>query len=228
MTDPEQQPPAAEATPAPPEARPRRRWLLYALALVTAVFAALVVTFFTVDIGPYVKAQAEAAASRYLDRKMTIGSIRAKVTPGDFVFEDVIIQGLTPQDRPFLHAKRITVSLPWWSIFNKQLIVESVDMTGWDMVIESFPGGRHNFPRVKGPPADPNKPKRPRWFTTTLKRLLASNGHVTYTDHGTPWTLVAPNLRVMLYRRDFRDDYGGTITFNEGRIKIQSYEEFGA
>ena len=46
MTDPEQQPPAAEAPPATPESRPRaRRWLLYALAIVTAIFAALVVTF---------------------------------------------------------------------------------------------------------------------------------------------------------------------------------------
>ena len=229
MTDSQQQPPAGEAPPAPPEARPRRRrWLLYALALVTAIFAALVVTFFTVDIGPYVKARAEAEGTKWLDRKMTIGSIRAKVTPGDFVFEDVVIAGLTPADRPFLRAKRITVSLPWWTIFNKQLIVESVEMTDWEMVIESFPGGRHNFPRVKGPPQDPNKPKGPRRFTTTLRRVLASKGNVTYIDHGTPWTLAAPNMRVMLYRRDARDDYGGTITFNEGRIKIQSYEEFAA
>lgn len=229
MKDSEQQPPDAEATPATPEARPRlRRWLLYALAFVTAVFAALVVTFFTVDVGPYVKAQAEAAASKHLDRKMTIGRVRAKVTPGDFVFEDVVIAGLTPADQPFLRAKRITVSLPWWTIFNKQLVVESVDMTDWNMVIETFPGGKHNFPRVKGPPPDPNKPRKPRTFTTTLRRVLASNGTVTYIDHGTPWRVFAPNLRVMLYRRDFRDDYGGTVTFNEGRIKIQTYEEFAA
>ena len=65
MTDPQLQPPAGEAPPAPPEARPRwRRWLLYALALVTAVFAGLVVTFFTVDIGPYVKARAEAEGTK--------------------------------------------------------------------------------------------------------------------------------------------------------------------
>jgi hypothetical protein len=229
MTDPEHQPPPAEAPPATPEPRPRaRRWLLYALAFITAVFAALVVTFFTVDIGPYVKARAEAEGTKYLDRKMTIGKIRAKVTPGEFVFEDVIIAGLTPADQPFLHAKRITVSIPWWTIFNKELIVEAVEMTDWDMTIETFPGGRHTFPRVKGPPPDPNKPKGPRAFKTTLRRVLASDGSVTYIDHGTPWTLVAPNMRVMMYKRDSRDDYGGTVAFNEGRIKIQTYEEFAA
>ena len=30
-------------------------------------------------------------------------------------------------------------------------------MTDWEMVIESFPGGSHNFPRVKGPPAGPEE-----------------------------------------------------------------------
>ena len=64
-----------------------------------------------------------------------------------FVVEDLVIEGLTPQDRPFLTAKKITVEVPWWTIFSRKLIIESVAMTDWNMVIETFPNGRHNFPK---------------------------------------------------------------------------------
>jgi hypothetical protein len=227
--DDEQPIPAEEEAPKRPEGRLRvRRFALYALSLLTAVFAALVVTFFTVDLGPYVKAEAEKRATAYLDRKMTFGRVSAKVTPGVFVFDDLVIEGLNPGDRPFLRAKQLTVSLPWWTIVNKELIVESVEMTDWEMVIESFPGGRHSFPRVTGPPRDPNKPRGPRRFTTTLKNILASRGHVTYIDHGTPWSVEAPNMRVTMYRRPDREDYGGTASFGGGTIRIQTYEPFAA
>ena len=33
---------------------------------------------------------------------MHIGRLSAKLTPGEFVVEDLVIEGLTPQDRPFL------------------------------------------------------------------------------------------------------------------------------
>ncbi|MBA3638519.1 MAG: translocation/assembly module TamB domain-containing protein [Acidobacteria bacterium] len=225
----------ADETPTPPEPQrePRRgrrvrRVFLYALALVTAVLAGLLVTLFTVDMGPYVKKDAERLASNYLDRQMTIGSISAKLTPGAFVLHDVVIKGLRPEDRPFLEAKTLTVSLPWWTIFNQELIIEGIEMNDWEMVIESFPGGRHNFPRVKGPPKDPKKPQTKRWFTTTLRQVTASRGHLTYVDHGTPWSIEAPNMRVQVFRRPTRNDYGGTASFDGGTVKIQSYEPFSA
>lgn len=227
MAEPEQQPPSEEAGPEERAARPHaRRWLLRVLALVTAIVAALLVTLFTVDLGPYVKAEAEKRATTYLARRMTIGKVSAKLTPGVFEFTDVVIEGLNPTDRPFLKAKKLTVALPWWTIFNKELIVEAIDMTDWELVIESFPGGRHNFPRVTGPPKDPNRPKR--WFTTTLEQVLATRGHMTYVDHGTPWRIDAPNMRVTMFKRPLRGDYGGTASFDGATIKVQTYEPFNA
>ncbi|HEY0874634.1 MAG TPA: translocation/assembly module TamB domain-containing protein [Vicinamibacterales bacterium] len=229
LKDDEPKPAAPEETPRPSDRRRRlKQWSLYALAFVTAVFAALVVSFFTVDLGPFVKAEAERQGSNYLDRRMTIGRIKAKVTPGVFEFDDVVIEGLEPGDRPFLHARRITVSLPWWTIFSRRLIIESIQMSDWEMVVETYPGGRHNFPRVKGPPRDPNRPQGPKRFTTTLSQVLATGGKFTYIDHGTPWSIDAPSLRVMMYRRDARDDYGGTASFDDATIRIQEYEPFAA
>ena len=222
--------PASEALPNEPQGEskgPRwRRWTLHALALLTAVLAALFVTFFTVDLGPFVKERAEREGSKWLDRPMHIGRIVARMTPGRFEFQDVVIEGLTPKDRPFLVARKITVQLPWWTAFSRHMIVESVEMTDWDMYVETFPGGKHNFPRVMGPPRKPSTgPKR---FFTTLRLVTATRGHFHYFDHGTPWSVDAPNLRVTYFRRDATNDYGGTAAFDKGTIRIQTYQPFSA
>ena len=70
---------------------------------------------------------------------MHIGRLSAKITPGVFVVEDLVIEGLQPADRPFLKAKKIEVVVPWWTIFTRKLIIESVEMTDWDMVVETWP-----------------------------------------------------------------------------------------
>lgn len=216
---------AAAEVPERKRARPRvKRLSLHALALLAAVFSALLVTFFSVDVGPLLKSQAESRATRYLERPMHIGRVVAKLRPGEFEFHDVVIEGLTPQDKPFLKARKITVSLPWWTAFNRRLIVETIDMTDWKIVIESFVGGRHNVPKLV--PRSSGGKKRD--FTTTLRQIVSSRGHIQYFDHSTPWSLDAPNAHITYFRREIRSDYGGTISFDNGTVRIQTYEPFKA
>jgi hypothetical protein len=219
---PEQPEPSQEPAEVPPRKRRLRRVLLRLLAVVVAVVAAILVTVFTVDLGPSLRERAEREGTKYMERPIHIGRLSAKLTPGEFLVEDLLIEGLTPQDRPFLKAKQITVRVPWWTVFTRKLVVESVTMTDWDMVVESWPGGRHNFPKVTpktrrtGPPA----------FTTTLRSVLATRGQFTYDDHGTPWSTVARNLTVELYRSDATNDYRGRTTISNGTVQIQSYQPF--
>ena len=194
-------------------------------AVLLAVAMALIVTGLTIDLGPAVRRRAEQEGSKYLLRPLHIGRVSARLLPGVFVFDDLTIEGLTPTDRPFLTAKRITVRLPWWSIVTRQLIVESVDMTDWNMTVETFPNGRHNFPRVTPQRRTPSGPPR---FTTTVRAVHASRGQFTYQDHGTPWSTVGRNLDVTLYRSDVMNDYRGSASFSDGTIRVQSYEPFGA
>jgi hypothetical protein len=228
MTDPrEPDAPAREPEPQPPE-RPRRRLrrlVLRAGAILLAVVIGLLVTIVTIDLGPRLKERAEREGSNYMKRPMRIGRLSARLVPGVFVVENLVIEGLSPKDRPFLTAKTITVKFPWWSIVTRKLIVESVDMTDWDMTIETFPNGRHNFPKVM---PERKEARGPSWFTTTVRSVLASRGQFTYQDRGTPWSTVARDLRVSLYRSDLLNDYRGAASFSNGTIKIQSYEPFTA
>src|SRR6266542_3902210 len=221
----------AEPEPAPPARRPRwRRVSLRALAVVVAILAGAIVTFFTVDLGPSLRVRAESAGSKFIQRPIHIGRLSAKLTPGVFVVEDLVIEGLQPTDRPFLKARKIEVVLPWWTIFSRKLIIESIEMTDWDMVVETwpsspgFPKGRHNFPKF----TRESKSKGPKRFTTTLRSVLASRGTFTYEDHGTPWGIASRDLRVSINRGIIDRVYRGSASFADSIITIQKYESFHA
>jgi hypothetical protein len=207
-----------------PPQRSRRRLLLRVGAVLLAVIVGLLISAFSVDLGPGLRERAEREGSRYLERPMHIGRLSARLIPGVFVVEDVVIEGLSPNDRPFLTAKKITVRFPWWTVFTRKLTIESIDMTDWDMLVETFPNNRNNFPRFRRT----RQNRGPSRFTTTLRALSASRGQFTYDDHGTPWTTVARNLHVSLYRSFATNDYRGRASFSNGTIKIQSYEPFRA
>ena len=211
----------SEATPKRPW---RRRLFVRVLMVLVAVVVGVLVSVLTVDLGPSLRERAEREGSKYLQRPMRIGRLSARLLPGVFVVENLVIDGLEPQDRPFLTAKKITVRVPWWTAFTRKLMIESVDMTDWQMLVETFPNNRHNFPKF----TRDRKGGGPSRFTTTLRAVTASRGQFTYDDHSTPWTTLARNLNVSLYRSFATNDYRGRASFSDGTIKIQTYEQFRA
>lgn len=178
----------------------------------------LVAVTLTVDLGPSLRGRAERAASDYLKRPVTIGKLSARLIPGRFVVEDLRIAGLEPDDRPFLTARRIEVAMPWWTAFRNEIVFRAIHMTDWRMIIETFPNGRHNFPRFV---PERRGPQGPRRFTTTLEYVTADNGEFLYDDHSTPWQTIAPNLNVSVFKSG--RTYRGHSSFKNGLITIQSY-----
>jgi autotransporter translocation and assembly factor TamB len=226
--EPELPPEPPDAEPEPAAAAPppkRRRPMLRLLGVIVGIVAALIVASLTIDLGPSLKKRAEDAGSKWLDRPMHIGKLGIRLDRGAFQLDDLVIEGLKPTDRPFLKAKRVFVNLPWWTVFTHDLIIENVEMSDWDMLVEQFPG-KHNFPRVMGPPR--TAPKKPSRFklTTTTRQVTARNGKFTYDDHTTPWKVVCPNLDVSVFKG--LDTYRGTAQFSNGTVKILSYDEFRA
>lgn len=199
-----------------------RRHGTRALALIVAVVAAALVSTIAIDLGPALRGQAERGATAYLKRSMHIGKLSARILTGEFVLDDVVIEGLKPADRPFLTAKRVTVSVPWWTVFTGELIVESVHMTDWDMVIEVFRDGKHTMPTL----TPERRPEGPRRFVTTVREVRTERGQFTFEDHGTPWGVVCRNLSVTVVRA--RGEYRGRSSFSGGTIWIQDFVPMGA
>ncbi len=186
-------------------------------ALAALMLAVAIVTTLSVDLGPGVRTAAERAGANYLKRDFTIGRLSIRLLTGHFVVENLRIGGLEPAHRPFLTAERIEVTLDVRALAQREVLVETVTMTGWQMLVETWPNGRHSFPRFTRERTGPQGPKR---FVTTVRSVVASEGQFTFEDHGVPWSTVARNLEVTVRKTD---GYGGTAKFSDGTVAIQQY-----
>ena len=193
-----------------------RRIIRRVVVTCAVILAVVCVTTVSVDLGPATKARAEAVASEYMGRPMHIGRLSVHLWLGRFVLEDLVIEGLTPDGRPFLIADRITVSMAWTTLVSRRVVFDAIEMTGWRMYAERFADGRHNFPRFTS-----DTPRDPSAWTTTLQYVRAYRGEFTYADHGTPWSVIARNLDVTVTRPT--SEYRGQATFSNGTVDFQDY-----
>jgi hypothetical protein len=204
-----------------PVTRTTRRIVRGIVVTCAVILAVAFVTTLTVDLGPALKARAEQEATRFMGRPMHIGRMAVHLWRGSFVFEDLVIEGLPADSRPFLTARRITVSMPWSTLFNRRVVFDAIEMTDWQMYVELHPDGRNNFPRFTR-----SGPRRQTSWTVTPQYVHAYRGEFTYQDHGTPWSTVARNLDVTVGRP--ADEYRGHASFSDGTVKIQNYEPMRA
>jgi hypothetical protein len=189
------------------------------VVVLAVALAVTLVTSVTVDLGPALKGQAEKAGSNYLKRQMRIGRLSVHLASGKYVVEDLVIDGLTPESRPWLRAKRIEVSMPWSTLFDRRIVFDAIDMTDWDMYVEQTADGQNSFPHFPTPKSDGPK----RW-TTTLQYVHAYRGQFTYDDHGTPWKVVTRNLDVLVARPSA--EYRGQAKFSDGEVAFQQFVPF--
>src|SRR5688500_410711 len=187
------------------------------------IVAVLVVSTLTIDLGPALKARAEREGSNWLARKMTMGRLGVHLGSGRFVVEDLRIEGMYPNEPPWLVAKRLEVSLTWSALFGSEVLLDSIEMTDWRMVVESFPDGRQTFPRLTGPPRKPRTTPRP--VVTTLSYVHAYRGEFVFNDFGSDWSTVARNLDVTVTKAA---EYRGHARFTGGTIVVQKYEPMTA
>jgi hypothetical protein len=228
MTDSPPEPRALEPGPAEPgvasaEPQRRSRWhvvgrgLRRTLKFAVLLLAVAIVTTLTVDLGPGVRGAAERAGANYLQRDFTIGRLSIHLLTGRFVVENLRIGGLETEHRPFLSARRIDVAIDFAALARREVLIESVRMTGWRMAVETWPNGRHSFPRFTRERREPPGPKR---FVTTVRSVVADDGEFYFEDHGVPWSTTARNLEVVVEKKA---GYSGTAKFTGGTVAIQQY-----
>ena len=193
-----------------------RRVIRRVVVTCAVMLAVTCVATLSVDLGPALKARAEAAGSEYMGRPMHIGRLSVHLWLGRFVVEGLVIEGLEPDSRPFLIADHLTLSMPWSTLVDRRVVFDAIEMTGWRMFVETFADGSHSLPRFTS-----TTPRGPSAWTTTLQYVRAYRGEFAYTDHGTPWSGVARNLDVTVTRPT--SEYRGQLRSSNGTVAIQDY-----
>ncbi|MXZ72033.1 MAG: hypothetical protein F4Z04_11120 [Acidobacteria bacterium] len=212
-----------------------RRRSEWAVIAVVALVAGGLVSAVTVDLGPSLRARAEQQFANAIDRPVTIGRLSTYLLPGRFLIEDLVIGGQNPGERDFFTADSLVITTQWLPLLQGEVLVDSVDLQGWQMLVEGFEGGRHTFPAFvarsdsdeASPPDAPAIPdeaaeqESARRIVTTVQYLRAHDGAFIYEDHGAPWSIVAPNIDMTLAKTT---GYGGRAAFSEGTLVIGDYE----
>jgi hypothetical protein len=192
--------------------------------IATGLLAAFVVMSFTIDLAalfPQLRRQAESFGSKRIERPLHIGGLSMRLFDGHFVVRDLVIEGISPKDDPFIRAREIDIAMPLWSLIRRELNISSIVMTDWQMKVESFPGGRHTFPKF----ASNNPSGKPSPIRASVAYVHAVRGQFTYEDHGTPWSTVARNLDVTVLKLV---GYRGYSTSSGGVVAVQKYEPMSA
>ena len=91
------------------------------------------------------------------------------------------------------------------------------------MVIETWQGGRHNFPKVT--PKNPRKGPPPFITTVTLGAGDARPLHLRRPRHAVEHDR-APDLTVQLVKNPIDNNYLGRATFSNGIVQIMDYQPF--
>ena len=190
-----------------------------AVMLTVAMLAIAVFVSLRIDLGPSLRALAERQGSSQLRRPIHIGSLMLRVARGRVEVRDFAIEGLSPDDRPFFEAKLLSVSLDWSKAFARrpEFIITSVEMTDWQMLVEKW-DDRDSFVRLRRNESE--RPPGPRRFVSTMKYLHAYRGQFAYEDHGSPWSILAPNIDITITNSQ---GYNGSATFHGGLVSIQNY-----
>jgi len=205
---------------------PLRRYTKGAILLVSALVAAALVSVVTIDLGPSLRARAEQAMSTQFTRPVHIGRLGTFLLPGQFVIEDMVIEGLEPGAPPFFTGERIFVSMSWPALLRGEILIDSVDMRNWRMRVQQFGDGRHNFPRfTRGGDQSREADAEGRRIVTTLRYLRAHDGEFVYEDQGAPWSIVAPHVDLTITKVL---DYGGHVSFSDGTVQIGSFRPMRA
>src|SRR5262245_5705823 len=194
------------------------------VATCAVILAVAFVTTITVDLGawPWIKSKAEQQGTKYLKRSLHIGKLSFRLWTGRFLVDDLVIEGFTAEARPWLTAKHIEVTLAWSTLFHRQVVLDSIEMTDWQIYLEMLESGKHNLPKLT---PEPSSDRKSAW-TTTLRWVRAHRGAFTYEDHGTPWSIVTRDVDIVVAKP--AGEYRGEARFSQGTIAIQDYVPFTA
>ena len=180
-------------------------------------------TVFTVDLGPALRERAEREGSKFIQRPMHIGRLSAKLTPGVFVVEDLVIEGLSRRIvRSCAQEDRRLGAVV--DSFSRKLIIESIAMTDWDMVVEIL---RRTAATTSRSSRASRRAGTEPFHHDAQRSRCAPRGQFTYEDHGTPWSTVARNLTVQVYRSRSQRLRRHAPSFSNGTVRSRPTSRSG-
>jgi len=190
----------AEKPEAPRPRRKRhsrfRRWLvrpaMWALCLAVVALFALIWFVQGERFGSFVARRVEQAAGGYLEREVSIGSLRVKVLPLGAEIYDVRLGGPSPEDPPFAEVSEILIDADITDFRRPHLYLHRVKLIEPRIYLDFVRKGVSNLPRGKKRQADSRPRRLP--LKVTVRYLAVERGFLELRQQRLPMALTAESL----------------------------------
>ncbi|HJU43700.1 MAG TPA: translocation/assembly module TamB domain-containing protein, partial [Vicinamibacterales bacterium] len=170
-------------------ARVRRILILLILAVIGVIVASLLAAH-----TPWARGRALAWASDFVTRynlSLEAGSLRYNAVTRRITLTDVRLAAKGHEERPFLIASRIQVTLPW-SVFRRRFAIDHLEITKGRVDIYRDANNVVNLPPASNRPT----PERPR--SLDIRNLTLQGLDVKYEDAARNWGVNVPGIESQL------------------------------
>ena len=171
-----------------------RRWVLrpvaWSLALVVALFAAVVLYLESAAFADLARRVAERRLAEALGREVTIGAVDLDLMPFSVTVENVSIVGPTPDAEPLFSLARGSVEAEPAGLFGRGLALDHVYLVEPRLEIGFDEDGRVDLPRLGGGAG--GRPVELRFGTVEIE-----GGELILDDDRTPIDLTARRLEAV-------------------------------
>src|SRR4051794_35420176 len=181
---------------APPAQKKKRRWLKL-LAIVMAVFLALLAgVVFYLNTGSFrqsVRARVVADLERMTGGKVEIESFTWQLSNWQFEIRNVTIHGREAANEvPYAHADRVTVNIKVVSFFSRKISLEKVDVDRATFHLIIYPDGGTNQPSQAVRPGDEQPGQS--IFDLAIKEVAVNNGTFMLNQEKVPFHLAGKEI----------------------------------
>jgi hypothetical protein len=196
-----------------------KRSAFYLLVFSFSIF--LLSFFFESDLFEnWLKNIFEKNLREFCGRSVSIGKVEFKFPSITLTLNDLKIEGLPAEKRPFFEALKIKTKLNVFGFLNREVNLKYLDFVDPKLSLKMDQNGRFNIPQFKTTPRDEGTP----FFQIVADKLNMQGGLLYYRNQVVKTSGKINDFRSILRYDPKNDSYAGEIHFDKANISVARFK----
>jgi len=155
----------------------------------------------------------------FCGRNVSIGKVEFKFPSITLTLNEIKIEGLPTEERPFFEALKIKTKLGVLGFLNREINLKYIEFTNPKLSLKMDRNGRLNIPQFKTDPDDEGTP----FFEIVADKLNMQGGLLYYKNQVVKTSGKINDFRSVLRYDPKNDSYAGEIHFDKANISVARF-----
>jgi hypothetical protein len=155
----------------------------------------------------------------FCGRNVTVGKVEFKFPSITLTLNELKIEGLPTEERPFFEALKIKTKLGVLGFLNREINLKYIEFTNPKLSLKMDRNGRLNIPQFKTDPDDEGTP----FFEIVADKLNMQGGLLYYKNQVVKTSGKINDFRSVLRYDPKNDSYAGEIHFDKANISVARF-----